>query len=108
MEGAVEVTQHRGPSNLAIGYAVELLLHIRSEVVVDNRLELRLEVVVHDHAYIRRSKAALLAAIALRYELLRDLLARECELHNLALLAIAVLLNHITTVDDGGDGGGIC
>lgn len=66
MEGAVEIVDHLHPRDVAVGDAVEFLFDAGREVIVHDRLELRFEVVVDDHADVRRRKAVLLLAVAFR------------------------------------------
>ena len=91
------------PSNLAIGNAVELLLDICREVIVDNRGKLRLKVVVNDHTDVGRCKAVLLLAVALRGLLRGNLTIQEYHLLKVTALSITILLYDIASVDNRGD-----
>ena len=109
VEGPVEILYHLAPRYLAVGYAVELLLDVGREVVVHDLGELRLEIVIHHHAYIRRRETVLLLAETLRKVLLRDAaLCAERQLRVGAALLLAVLLDNISAIYDRGDRGGIC
>ena len=106
MEGRVESHNHLVPRHLAIGDVVELLLHRGGEVVIHDLRKLRLEVVVHDHAYICGSQAVLLLAEGLVVRLLANAARRrEREREERTLLTLLILLYDIAAVDDGGDRG---
>ena len=91
------------PGNLTIGNAVELLLDICREVIVDNRGKLRLEIVVNDHTDVGRCKAVLLLAVALRGLLRGNLTIDEYHLLEVTALSITILLYDIASVDNRGD-----
>ena len=66
VEGTVELVDHLVPGDVALGDAVELLLYAGREVVVDDRAELLLQVIVDHHADVGRREAVLLLAVAFR------------------------------------------
>ena len=104
VEGAVEIVDHLHPRDVAVGDAVEFLFDAGREVIVYDRLELRFEVVVDDHADVRRRKAVLLLAVAFREVFRGELVAREGHLYVAAFLPLLVLLDHVAAIDDRRDG----
>ena len=104
VEIRIELSDHLRPLHLALCNLIELLLDARREVVVHNRRERTLQVVIHDHTDIGGCQAALLLTDILREHLALDALAVEGQLLVCALYALLVLLDYITTIDDGGDG----
>ena len=107
VERAVEVVDHLFPGDVPLGDAVELLLDIGREVVVDDRSELGLEVVVHYHADVGGREPVLLLAAVFREGLVRNPVARERQLQVGALLSLLALLDHVAAVDDRRDGRGV-
>ena len=104
MERPVESGDHLVPRDVALGHAVELLLDVGREIIVDDRCELLFEVVVHQHTDIGGLQPVLLLAEALAERLGRHAAARERQLFVGALLPLLALLDHITAVDDRRDG----
>ena len=107
MKRSVEVADHLLPCDVAFGDAVELLLDVCREVVVDDRAELRLEVVVHHHADVGRREAVLLLAEALREGLRREFVSRERHLRIAAFRTLLALADDIAAVDDRRDRRGV-
>ena len=103
VERSVEFVDHLVPGDVALGDTVELLLDAGREVVVDDRAELLLQVIVDHHADVGRRKAVLLLAVVLREGLRGDLFARERQLCVVALLPVLVLFDDVAAVDDRGD-----
>ena len=107
VEGTVELVDHLVPGDVALGDAVELLLYAGREVVVDDRAELLLQVIVDHHADVGRRKSVFLFAVVFREGLRGDLFARERQLCVVALLPVPVLFDDVAAVDDRGDRRGV-
>ena len=106
-ELVVEVVQHRAPLLLALGYLVEVLLHLGREVIVHDAREVVQQEVVDHNTYVGGDELALVGAGHLDPALLRDELALERDDGIVALLAFLVALHHILALLDGADGGGV-
>ena len=101
----IEVLHHVGPLLIAFGYAVEILFHLGSEVVIHDGGEIFHEEVVDDDTDIRRLQLALVRSYRLFTHRLFHLLAFQRVDGVGALFALMLILVDVFTLLDGRNGG---
>ena len=105
LELLVELLHGLLPVLLALGYLVEVLLHVGREVIVDDILEVGNKEVVHHCSCIRWQELSLLMAHHFALLAFLDVLARlQREQLIGTLLTLLVTLLHVFALLDGGDG----
>ena len=103
----VEGSNRFVPLHLAFGNLVELLLHLRGEVVVDHRWKILHQEVVHHHPDVGGQQLVLVGTGDLLFHRVLNRSLFEGEHIVTSFLPLHTPFIHILAVHDGGDGGGI-
>ena len=103
----VELLDHIGPLLPALGNIIELLLHLGSEIVVQNLREIFHQEIVHHHTDICGEQFSLVATGHFLTTLGRNLDALKDINGVFALLTFLVTFLHVLTLLNGRDGGGV-
>ncbi|CCZ13370.1 unknown [Prevotella sp. CAG:487] len=108
LELLVEAVHHIRPHHLALGNAVELLLHFSREVVVHYHREVVHKEVVDHHSYVGGQQLALVVARHLGLARCVDYESAQRVHRVWAFLTLLVALHHIVALLYGAYCGGIC
>ena len=109
MERSVELADDLVPDKLALGDFIEVLLHIGSEIISENAVEVLHQVVGDYHTYLLRQQFALFCADGLDFLNFADDVVLHGQASDRNLLALLIALGDIAASrSKSRDGWGIC